>query len=428
VKGGKHFAAPRHAPRAPAPRGVIAHAQPGLGTPRIAPPAPVRPVAPASAPLRLFAAATPGLESALAAEVQALPGAREVTPLPGGVEFSGDLAVLYRANLWLRTASRVLLRMGELRALHFASLRRQIAQLPWERFAAGPVRVGVAATAHHCRLYHSGGVSERIALGLSDRGLTVRPESDPAAGPELHLVARGQDDVFTISLDTSGELLHRRGYRVHDTGAPLRETLAAGLLSLAGWDGTTPLLDPTCGSGTLVIEAALLATGRAPGRNRAFAFQSWPTYQAALWSALLAEADAAVRAVPPGLLHAADILPAAVAVARHNAERAGVESLISWSVADLTHGQLPAGPPGLVLSNPPYGVRLGGPQLQRLYRDLGRLARRAPGWGLGVLTSDPRLASAAGPSQYSYPLYNGGLRVTLHVTAPRAVSAWPAPR
>lgn len=378
-----------------------------------------------SEPLRLFAAATPGLESVLAAEVAALPGASEVTPLPGGVEFTGDLSTLYRANLWLRTASRVLLRVGELRALHFASLRRQIAQLPWERFATSPVRLSVAATAHHCRLYHSGGVSERIALGIADRGLQVLPDSAGDAGPELHLVARGQDDVFTISVDTSGDLLHRRGYRIHDTGAPLRETLAAGLLPLAGWDGTTPLVNPTCGSGTLVIEAALLATHRAPGRDRAFAFQRWPTFAKALWSQLLAEADAAVRPLLPGLLFAADLLPTAIAVARQNAARAGVESLIDWAVADVAHAHLPAGSPGLVLSNPPYGVRLGGPQLQRLYRDLGRLARSGPGWRLGVLTSDPRLASAAGPSAASYPLYNGGLRVSLHVSQAAAVESAP---
>ena len=378
----------------------------------------------------MFAVATPGLEAVLAAEVQALPGAREVVAVPGGVEFTGDSAVLYRANLWLRTASRVLLRLGEFRALHFASLHRQMTQLPWERFAAAGVRVSVAATAHRCRLYHSGGVAERIILGMTDRGIHVLPEGPSAeAAPELHLVARGQDDVFTISIDTSGELLHRRGYRVEDTGAPLRETLAAGLLQLAGWDGTTPLCDPTCGSGTLVIEAALRAAGRAPGRARRFAFQSWPTFLPSVWSALLAEADTAVRAPRPGLLYAADLAPEAITVARRNAARAGVESLIQWSVTDVAHARLPAGPPGLILCNPPYGVRLGGPQLLSLYKNLGRLARSAPGWRLGVLTSDPQLARATGPSAHSYPLFSGGLRVALHLTAPtrRTAPAAPSP-
>ena len=351
----------------------------------------------------------------MAAELQALPGAQKLAPVPGGVEFTGDLATLYRANLWLRSASRVLLRLAELRALHFASLRRQIAQLPWERFAPSPVRVTVAATAHHCRLYHSSAVAERIALGIADRGIEVLPADSPRAAPELHLVARGADDLFTISLDTSGELLHRRGYRSEDAGAPLRETLAAALLQLGGWDGSVPLLDPTCGSGTLVIEAALLAARRAPGRHRSFAFHSWPSFAPPLWAALLATADAAARPLPLGLLYGADLDPQAIAMARRNAARAGVESLITWSVADLSHSHLPAGPPGLVLSNPPYGVRLRTPQ--RLYHDLGRLARSAPGWRLGVLTTDARLARAAGPFTGSHQLFSGGLRVTLHLSS-----------
>jgi len=384
---------------------------------------------PAAPELRLFAVATPGLEPVVAAQLQALPGARQLVPVPGGVEFTGDLATLYRANLWLRSASRVLLRLAELRALHFASLRRQIAQLPWERFAPSPVRVTVAATAHHCRLYHSSAVAERIALGIADRGIQVLPADSPRAAPELHLVARGADDLFTISLDTSGELLHRRGYRSEDAGAPLRETLAAALLQLSEWDGSAPLFDPTCGSGTLVIEAALLAARRAPGRHRSFAFQSWPTFAPALWSALLAAADAAERPLRPGLLYAADLDPQAIATARRNAARAGVEPLITWSVADLSHSRLPAGPPGLVLSNPPYGVRLRTPQ--RLYHDLGRLARSAPGWRLGVLTTDARLARAAGPFTRSHPLFSGGLRVALHLSAglgaPPPLSPWGPP-
>lgn len=359
------------------------------------------------------------------AELQALPGVRELHTLPGGVEFTGDLSTLYRANLWLRSASRVLLRLGQLRAVHFASLRRQVAQLPWEQFASGPVSVSVAATAHHCRLYHSGGIAERIALGIADRGLAVLTQARDDV-PALHLVARGQDDVFTLSLDTSGELLHRRGYRTKDTGAPLRETLAAGVLRLAGWDGSTPLFDPTCGSGTLVIEAALLAAQRAVGRDRTFGFHSWPTFAPALWTKIKVEADAGARPLQPGLLYASDIDPDAIAVARQNAAQAGVESAITWSVGDARRAILPAGPPGLVLCNPPYGVRLASPH--RLYKELGRLARSATGWRLGILTSVPQLAHAAGLTAPGHSLFNGGLRVALYLSqqAHRAARGTPA--
>lgn len=422
----------RPPPRSGAPR-PVPQPQVGAGPKAAAPASRPRPptgaasrhpAAPAPSPsLQLFAVATPGLEPALFAQLQALPGAGALALQPGGVEFTGDLATLYRANLWLRSASRVLLRLGELRAVHFASLRRQVAQLPWERFAAAPVRVKVAATAHRCRLYHSGGIAERIALGVADRGLTVLPE-EASAAPELHLVARGQDDVFTISLDTSGELLHRRGYRSEDTGAPLRETLAAGLLQLAGWDGTEPLFDPTCGSGTLVIEAALLAARRAPGRDRSFALQSWPSFSPALWEQLLAEADTMERRAAPALLHAADLDPEAVAVARRNAARAGVESAICWSVGDATQAQLPAGPPGLLLCNPPYGVRLGSPQLVRLYKSLGRLTRSAAGWRLGILTSAPQLARAAGLDRPDHTFLSGGLRVSLYLSERAPAAAY----
>lgn len=361
----------------------------------------------------------------LTAELQALPGVHELHTLPGGVEFTGDLATLYRANLWLRSASRVLLRIGQLRAVHFASLRRQVAQLPWEQFAAGAVSVSVAATAHHCRLYHSGGIAERIALGIADRGIAVRSETTDD-GPALHLIARGQDDVFTLSLDTSGELLHRRGYRIQDTGAPLRETLAAGVLQLAGWDRETPLFDPTCGSGTLVIEAALYAAQRAVGRDRTFSFQSWPTFVPALWTKIKAQADASTRPLQPGLFYASDIDPHAIAVARRNAARAGVESAIIWTVADARRTTLPAGPSGLVLCNPPYGVRLASPQ--RLYKELGRLARSGAGWRLGLLTSVPQLARAAGLPEPGHCLSSGGLRVAFYLShrAHHADRSFPA--
>jgi putative N6-adenine-specific DNA methylase len=394
---------------------------------------------PDAAGLRLFAVAAPGLEAVVAAEVAALPGVREAIPVPGGVEFTGAADALYRANLWLRAASRVLLRLGEVQTVHFTTLRRQVAALPWERYVGEPVRVKVAATAHRCRLYHSGGIAERVAQGIADRGVRVLPADAPEAPEEplLHVIVRGEADVFTISIDTSGELLHRRGYRLHDTGAPLRETLAAGLLPLAGWDGDgdspAPLYDPTCGSGTLVIEAALLASRRAPGRHRSFAFQRWPSFSPPQWAALLAEADAGVRVLPAALLHGSDLDPSAVATARANAERAGVAEHIAWRVAGVDAATLPAGPPGLVLCNPPYGVRLGGPHLARLYQGLGRLLRQRPGWRLAVLTSDARLARAAGLGAHRHDLHNGGLRVSLYLSAPRSASALgtgpkPAPR
>ena len=380
--------------------------------------------------LQLFAVVAPGLEEVTAAELKALPGLSAITTTVGGVEFCGDLAALYRANLHLRTASRVLLRLATLRAVHFPELRTQVTQLPWRRFAHGPVRVTLAVTARHCRLYHSGAIAERVLAGMQDAGVVVlEPQADGASdAPELHLVIRGEQDLFTISLDTSGELLHKRGYRSEDTGAPLRETLAAGLCHLAGYCGGAvtpqalpePLFDPMCGSGTLVIEAALWAMRRAPGRDREFAFMRWPDFQAPLWQTTYAQAVAAERPLPTGLFFASDLSPEAIATARRNAERAGVLAAIHFHCGDVRTATLPPQPSGLVLCNPPYGVRLTDPRLHRLYQALGKLLRGRPQWRLAVFTSARQLAAALPQPLLEIPIRNGGLRTALYLsqTAP----------
>ena len=320
---------------------------------------------------------------------------------PGGAAFAGDIVALYRANLWLRAATRVLVRVGEVEARDFARLRRRAAELPWDMFPRGP-RVEVAATIRRSRLYHSGAVAERIAGAVADR--LGAPGAD---APVLDLVVRGENDRFAISADSSGELLHRRGYRREDAGAPLRETLAAGLLALCGWDGARPLHDPMCGSGTIPIEAALVAAGRAPGRARAFACEAWPGARPDVLAAL--RADGAGRA-PRVAIAGSDIDPRAVAAAERNAARAEVSAWVSLAAADVAAVRLPPGP-GLVLANPPYGRRLraGGD----VYRALGRLARDA-GWDLAVLTGDEALARRAGRPAERIALVNGGVRVGLY--------------
>ncbi len=320
---------------------------------------------------------------------------------PGGVAFAGDVTALYRANLWLRAATRVLVRVGDVEARDFARLRRRAAALPWEAFPRGP-RVDVTVTARRSRLFHTGAVAERIAGAIADRLGAPGPDAS-----ELHLVVRGQDDVFTISADSSGDLLHRRGYRTEDAGAPLRETLAAGLLALCGWDGTRPLHDPTCGSGTIPIEAALLAAGRAPGLLRTFACESWPGARPDVFAALRAEA---AGGAPRASIGGSDLDPLAVAAAARNADRAGVSAWVSLAAGDVAALRLPAGP-GLVLANPPYGRRLRA--AGAVYRALGRLARAA-GWDLGVLAADESLARLAGRPAERIALVNGGVRVALY--------------
>ena len=354
--------------------------------------------------MRLFVVAAPGLEGVLGAEVRALAGVSDVADVPGGVEMTAGREGLARANLWLRTATRVVVRLGAVEAHDFARLRKRAAALPWEELVAPGARVEPAVTVRRCRLYHTGAIAERIVGAASDR-------LGADAGAVEHAVrvtVRGEDDRFVLSVDSSGELLHRRGWRTEAGAAPLRETLAAGVLLLAGYDGAEPLLDPTCGAGTFVVEAAAIATGRAPGLGRSFAFERFPGHDAALLERLRAEAAAAVRA-PAAPIAGSDADAAVLEFARRNAERAGVAGAVTLTVAAVETLR-PAGPPGLVVANPPYGHRLDA--AVALYRTLGRFAR-AGGHRLALLASDEKLLRAAGRPRAIFPLVNGGLRASL---------------
>lgn len=361
--------------------------------------------------LSMFAVAAPGVEPVLARELAALPGVRELRAVAGGVEFSGDRDLLYRANLWLRTATRILVRIGTVEAREFAKLRRRAGTLPWERFLDPARPVAVSASQSGSRLYHTGGLAENLTAAIADR-LRASPPSD---GEPQKVLVRGVSDLFTVSVDSSGELLHRRGWRQEIAHAPLRETLAAAIILLSGWDATTPLVDPMCGAGTLPIEACAIAMRLAPGLARSFAFAGWPTFDAARFAALHAEAEAARLPAPPAPIVGSDRSPAAITAARHNAERAGLAAQVQLVESELEELSPPPGR-GTVIMNPPYGRRVGDPRaLRSLYGAIGRALRaRFAGWRAALLVSDPRLVDAIGARVVAeHPLINGGLRVRL---------------
>lgn len=365
----------------------------------------------------LFAVVAPGLEPVCAAELRdlALDG---VTVVPGGVEFTGRLADLYRVNLWVRTASRVVVRLGGFRCRDFPELYQRAVRLPWGRFLRPQTRLKFRVTTRASRLMHTARVAETLQAAV-ERAIGSRPDGAPPDPAEQLVLVRIDNDELTVSIDSSGELLHRRGYRRSVTPAPLRETLAAGCLLLLGWNAAEPLADPMCGTGSFLLEAAQLAAARAPGQERDFAFMQWPGYRAGLWQALCREALSAQQGGVPAL-SGSDCDPLAVAAARENLERSGCSGLVRFSVGALADQPVRAGK-GLVICNPPYGRRLLTEQpLEAFYAGLGQdLARVYPGWRKALLCPDPHLAEAAGlPARPLARLDNGGLRVGLHVVEP----------
>lgn len=361
-------------------------------------------------PEQLFAATAPGLEEVCATELTAL-GMAGVKAVAGGVEFCGALRELYLANLWLRTASRVVVRLGELRCRDFPTLYRKALRLPWGRYVKPGTRLQVRATCRRSRLQHT----ERIADTLNEAmAKSLGGVETAVSGPEQRLIVSLEDDLCRLSLDSSGELLHRRGYRQDIGAAPLRETLAAGILMLLGWQGDRPLFDPMCGSGTFLIEGALLALKRPPGAERKFAFMDWPRYRPGLWQALLLEAAKLGRDSCP-VLAGADREATVLDAARRNARRAGVEEYLSFQSLELSQQSFPPSQPGLALSNPPYGARLGRGELDDTYRALGRVYQEVlPEWQRAFLCPEPRLAKTVGlPLTEVASLQNGGIRVGL---------------
>jgi putative N6-adenine-specific DNA methylase len=364
--------------------------------------------------LNLYAVCSPGLEPYTAIELQAQglkgepwpPRTMDAeAPEPasdesGGVTFQGTPSDLYRANLHLRTASRILVRLGSFKASSFPELRHEAARLPWERFLTAGSPVALRVTCHKSRLYHQAAVAERVIGALGDRLGQTPPvgklgEEDEGPGPQL-IIVRLLENHCQISLDSSGSLLHRRGYRLATGKAPLRETLAAGMLLASGWKGESPLLDPFCGSGTIAIEGALLAYGIPPGRNRPFAFMDWPGFNRQIWKKLLAEADRSVHPRGPRI-QASDRDQGVVRAARENAFRAGVAERIDFSCRPISAVEPPPGP-GWVVTNPPFGVRVSPRNdLRNLYAVLGKfLQTKCPGWQAALLASDRRLVGQTG--------------------------------
>lgn len=364
-------------------------------------------------PEKIFVVVPPGLESVCSEELRQL-GVASQQAERGGIEFSGGLRELYLANLWLRSASRVLVRVGEFRSRDFPDLFRKCRLLPWGRFLRPGQSLAVRVTCRKSRLLHSDRVEQVIREGVAK---ALGPATEQLAQPEALLVVKIVEDRCQVSIDSSGEHLHRRGYRQHPVAAPLRENLAAGLLLSCGWDDNEALVDPLCGSGTFAIEAALLAARIPPGGRRKFAFMDWPGFRNGLWTNLLQEARRR-RRQPVNRIFARELRPEVLAAARENAVAAEVAELIDWQQGDVLKLPAPAGA-GLLLTNPPYGERLGERnELDAWFAALGQCcADRYRDWRLALVVPDQQLVRGwARPLHRQLSFKNGGLAVSLVVS------------
>jgi putative N6-adenine-specific DNA methylase len=361
----------------------------------------------------IYLVSIPGLEATLCDEARQLGFAGAVV-VSGGVAFQGGWHDVWYANLRLRGASQVLARIGSFHVSHLAQLDKLARKFPWGKFLRVDVPVKVEASCKRSRIYHAGAAAQRIETALREEmGIVV---DDNAI---VCVKARIEDNLCTISLETSGEALHKRGHKLGIGKAPMRETMASLFLRQCGYDGKEPVIDPMCGSGTFVIEAAEIAAGLAPGRDRSFAFEYFQDFDAAAWAEMQkAKVDVSTELK----FYGSDRDAGAIAMATDNASRAGVSEITQFQTVAVSNLQRPDGQPGLVIVNPPYGTRIGDKKpLHALYGAFGQvMLTRFSGWRVGVVTSELALAKSTGLPFLSTgrSVLHGGLRIQLFQTKP----------
>jgi len=360
--------------------------------------------------LSCFAATPLGLELISAAELTEL-GARNAITSHGGVTFDCSWDGLFRIQLRARTITRVLLRVADFSVRYFNELERRVANLPWSLYLTDDATVRVQASSHRSRILHTGKIAETVLSAIK------RVDSDDA---EQTIFVRMDNDRCTISIDLSGERLDRRGYRLESGKAPLRETIAVGLLRWSGWKPTAPLCVPMCGSGTWPIEAALIAQRTAANSDRSFPFSTWPCLPQARWLKAQSTAQGLHNNSEMPAILASDVNAAAIGITQRNAERAGVAACIDVQQADFRKLRpQEAHATGWILCNPPYGSRLN-QQQGDIYQDLGLWQREhAAAWHCLVICPDWQAQrSLAGKPRANLAFSSGGKRLTALLFSP----------
>lgn len=338
--------------------------------------------------LELIATATFGLEAVVKREIMAL-GYRIIKTEDGKVTYMGDERAIVRSNLWLRSADRVLLKMAEFTAENFEELFQQTKAIDWEQLIPEDGKFTVNGSSVKSVLHSVPAcqsiVKKAVVECLSEfYGIDTFPET----GAEYTIKASILKNRVTITVDTSGAGLHKRGYRQSDVAAPIKETLAAAMVQLSFWKNDRILVDPCCGSGTIPIEAAMIGRNIAPGLNRRFACQEWEFIDNNLWKEEKKAAFEAIDYDTELFIYAFDINKKAVAAAMENAQEAGVEDSIEFAVKDIA-ALKPSGRRGIIITNPPYGERIGQEdEIREIYKALARIMTDSPDWSLFMITTD----------------------------------------
>jgi len=367
--------------------------------------------------MKFFVTAAKGLEELVANELCAL-GIAELKTERGGVSFQGTLADGYKACLWLRTASRVLLVLAEFPCASPEELYAGVRAIEWPLYLQPAMTMAVDSVLRDSAMTHSGFIALKAKDAIVDcirDKFGSRPNVDTKA-PDLQVNVHLVKNSCTVSLDMAGDPLDRRGYRLDRNKAPLRENMAAALVAFSGWTGETPLYDPMCGSGTIVVEAALKAAHIAPGLLRErFGFQNWPGHDPALWRSMLTEAKELRKRELAVRLRGSDRSPGSIEMSKQNAARAGVGRMTSFTAADITTFE-PSASPAMIIFNPPYGDRMGDiEELASLYRTFGDvLKKRCAGSTAYILCGNSELVRHIGlKATRRIPVWNGPIECRL---------------
>lgn len=359
----------------------------------------------------LVATAAMGLEALVANEVKAL--GYETKTENGKVYFQGDELAIARSNMWLRVADRVRLIVGEFRAKTFDDLFEQTKALPWEDFLPEDAAFPVAGKSVKSTLYSVPDCQAIVKKAIVERLNKAYKRSGflPETGPLFKLEVSILKDKVTLTIDTSGTGLHRRGYRVGQGDAPIKETLAAALVILTRWNPERPFIDPVCGSGTIPIEAAMIGQNIAPGTNREFLSEEWPWMGQDVWDKAREEAEDLAKYDQPLMITGSDIDPNMIKIAEENAMEAGFADLIQWKEQDIQDIAV-EGENGVMVGNPPYGERIGEmEEVEDMTRVLGTLMKNYPSWSVYMISPLENFEECYGKkATRKRKLFNGFIR------------------